>query len=386
MLKPEISIVIPCLDEVETIAICVRKALEACAALNLRGEVVVADNGSTDGSQDLARRQGARVVDIALKGYGEALMGGMAAAQGDWLLFADADDSYDFSEIAPFVEKLRAGFDFVIGCRFPSGGGTIKEGAMPWHHRYIGTPVISWLGRTFYKVPVTDFNCGMRALTRGALERMDLRTSGMEFASEMIVKAALNRLRIAQVPIVLHKAGRSRAPHLRSFRDGWLHLRFLLMYSPLWLFFIPGTFLFLLGFSVGARLVFGPIQVGAVGFDTNTLIVCGMLVILGLQLISLAVFSTVFATEYGLRPPVSLYSRFVNNRTLEGGVLLGLAITLFGVAVLFGGLSFWRQHDFGPLPAELVPRIVVPATVLIVAGVQCAFSSFMLGILRLRRR
>src|ERR1017187_4321484 len=281
----------PCLDEAETIGTCVRKALASLSKLGIRGEVLVADNGSTDGSVKIARDLGARVVDIPRKGYGNALRGGIEGARGKWIIMGDSDDSYDFSNLGPFVEKFRQGYELVMGCRMPYGGGTILPGAMPWKHRWIGNPALSFIGRLFFRCPVTDFHCGLRGLTREAFERMQLKTMGMEFASEMVIKSMLRRLKIAEVPITLHKDGRSRPPHLRSWRDGWRHLRFMLLFSPRWLFLWPGLAMLFLGFALFVPLSIGPVNIGRVQFNTNTLLVTGMMVIVGFQVLFFGVFT-----------------------------------------------------------------------------------------------
>jgi glycosyltransferase involved in cell wall biosynthesis len=269
---PEVSVVMPCLNEAETLATCIRKARLGFEKSGICGEVVIADNGSTDGSQQIAVREGARVIEVAAKGYGNALRGGIHAAHGKWIIMGDADDSYDFSSMAPFVAKLREGWELVMGCRLPVGGGTIMPGAMPWKHRWIGNPALSFIGRLLFKCPAHDFHCGLRAFTKEGFVRMDLRTSGMELASELVIKATLCKLKITEVPITLHPDGRSRAPHLRSWRDGWRHLRFMLLFSPRWLFLIPGLGLSLLGGVGLITLTTGQMIFGKVVLDVGTMI------------------------------------------------------------------------------------------------------------------
>lgn len=384
---PEFSIVMPCLNEAETIGTCISKGKKSLEALKIDGEIIVADNGSTDGSIEIARKLGARVVQVAEKGYGNALRGGIEAAAGKWIIMADADDSYDLSNITPFIEKLREGYDLVMGCRLPSGGGKIKPGAMPWKHRWIGNPALSGIGKMFFESPVTDFHCGMRAFTREAYRRMELRTTGMEFASEMVIKATLKRMNIAEVPITLHKDGRSRPPHLRSWRDGWRHLRFMLLYSPNWLFLVPGMLLLLLGTGFGLRLQWAPWKIGPFGFDTNTLLVCSMAQVVGLQIFFFGIFARVFAVSEGLLPQVvSPLDKIAKAFTLEKGVFIGLAIFLLGLIELLQAVWYWKIFHFGVIVHSVSLRMVVPGVTFMIISVQIVFSSFFLGILNLPRR
>lgn len=384
--KLEVTVLMPCLNEAETLAACIGKAQEAIRAHGLRAEVLVADNGSTDGSPAIAEGCGARVVHVAQRGYGAALRGGIEAARGELIIMGDADDSYDFRGLMPFVEKLREGYDLVMGCRLPSGGGTIRPGAMPWLHRWIGNPVLSAVGRLFFGCPVRDFHCGMRGFRKAAAEAMDLRTTGMEFASEMVIKATLRGMRIANVPITLSPDGRSRPPHLRSWRDGWRHLRFMLMYSPRWLFLIPGLFLLAFGTVVGGLLLAGPIRAGSVSFDLNTLVVCSMCVLLGFGLVSFAVFAKVFAITEGLLPEDRRLARLSRIITLEVGLVIGVVVALLGLGLLAAALFYWGERGFGELSAGESLRLVVPAATLITLGVQIIFASFLVSILALRRR
>lgn len=384
--KLEVTVLMPCLNEAETLAICVGKALDAVRAHGLRAEVLVADNGSTDGSPAIAEQCGARVVHVPQKGYGAALRGGIAAARGEFIVMGDADDSYDFRAIYPFVEKLREGYDLVMGCRLPKGGGTIAPGAMPRLHRWLGNPVLSAVGRLLFGCPVTDFHCGLRAFRKDAADAMDLRTTGMEFASEMVIKATLRKMRIANLPITLSPDGRSRPPHLRSWRDGWRHLRFMLMYSPRWLFLIPGLALFALGAVAGGILLAGPVRIGSVTFDTNSLLVSAMCVLLGFALVSFALFAKTFAITEGLLPEDPWLNRAYEYLTLEVGVLAGLLVAAGGLGILVGAVVYWGRHSFGNLPTRDSMRLVVPAVTLITLGVQIVFASFFLSILGLRRR
>lgn len=382
----ELTVLMPCLNEAETLGRCVEKALGSLGALGLRGEVLIADNGSTDGSPAIAEKLGARVVHVAEKGYGSALRGGIAAARGRWVIMGDADDSYDFSRLGPFVEKLREGFDLVMGCRMPRGGGRILPGAMPWKHRWIGNPVLSWIGRLFFKCPATDFHCGLRGFSREAYGRMELRTTGMEFASEMVIRATLGNLRIAEVPITLHKDGRSRPPHLRSWRDGWRHLRFMLLFAPGWLFLLPSSLLCTTGFVLGLRLWIGPMQIAGVTFDTNTLLICAMLSLLGVQLGLFAVFSRTFAMVEKLQPESRNLQVWYRVFNLERGLLVGCCLCLAGVFLLVRAVLFWKAAGFGEISYPDSLRQVIPAVTLVVLGLQVVFSSFFLSILGLSKK
>ncbi|MBI3462385.1 MAG: glycosyltransferase family 2 protein [Planctomycetes bacterium] len=380
---PEISIVMPNLNEAETLGTCIAKAQRALAELGVAGEIVVADNGSTDGSPAIAEMMGARVVHVEAKGYGNALRGGAAAARGKYIIMGDADDSYDFSAIQPFVEKLREGYDLVMGNRFRGG---IMPGAMPWKHRWIGNPVLTGIGRLFFRCPVGDFHCGLRGFSKAAYERMELQTTGMEFASEMVIKSTLQGQRITEVPTVLYKDGRSRPPHLRSWRDGWRHLRFMLLFSPRWLFFIPGMVLFLLGLLTSLWLLAGPRQIGSVVLDIHTLLVAGFVCLLGYQLIVFAVFTKVFAITQGLHPPQRLLEPLRRYVNLEVGLLVGLGLAVAGLVALVGAVWGWRAAGFGELDPRTTMRQVIPAVVLLTLGVQTVFASFFLSILSLRRK
>lgn len=380
-----LSVVMPCLNEAETLAVCVRKARQAIEALGIEGEVLIADNGSTDGSQEIAEREGARVVPVSAKGYGNALRGGIAAARGKWVIMGDADDSYDFSNIAPFVEKLKAGCDLVMGCRMPWGGGKIADGAMPWKHKWIGNPVLTAIGKIFFSAATNDFHCGLRGFTKDAYARMELVTTGMEFASEMVIKASLKKMRIAEVPITLHKDGRSRPPHLRSWRDGWRHLRFMLLHCPRWLFLAPSLFLIGLGLLVGIPLAFAPLQVGAVRFDTNTLLVCSFMVMIGVQLAFFGVFARRFATAEQVLPPSRWIEPLRRKFTIEHGVFGGIFLAIGGFALLVRAVLIWKAAHFGDLSYPDSLRQVIPAVTLMTTGVQITFASFFLGILDLRR-
>jgi hypothetical protein len=379
----EVSVVLPCLDEAETVATCVRKALGALRDLGVAGEVVVADNGSTDGSQALARAAGARVVDVPEPGYGSALHAGIEAARGRYVVMADADDSYDLTGLAPFVEKLREGYALVVGNRFAGG---IAPGAMPALHRYLGNPVLSLVGRVFFRSAVHDFHCGMRGVDRAAFLALDPRTTGMEFASEMVVKATVHGLRVTEVPTTLAPAGRTRPPHLRSWSDGWRHLRFLMLYSPRWLFLYPGLALMAAGLLLGAWLLPGSRRVGGVGLDVQTLLYAAMAVVIGFQSVVFAVFGKVFAVSEGLLPENPRFSRLFRWVRLETGLLVGGVLIAFGVAGTVYGFYRWSVRSFGPLDAQHSLRIVIPSLTALVLGSQTVLSSFFLSLLGLRRR
>lgn len=378
----EVTILMPCLNEAETIGICVEKAMQAIRDAGVSGEVVVADNGSTDGSQEIATRLGARVVPVRDRGYGSALRGGIADARGRYVLMGDADDSYNFLDLPVFLAKLREGYQLVMGNRFRGG---IAPGAMPPLHKYLGNPVLTFIGKLFFKSESSDFHCGLRAFDRRSIEALKLRTTGMEFASEMVVKASLHRLKVAEVPTTLKPDGRSRPPHLRSWRDGWRHLRFLLMYSPRWLFLLPGFLLALLGLGVGAWLMPGPGQLGGLTLDVHTLLFASLAIMLGAQAVFFAVFTKVFALTEGLLPADPRIDRLFDVFNLERGLIMGALLTVAGVAGSIAAVWIWRDADFGDLDPATVLRIAIPSTTAIALGVQLIFGSFFLSILGLRR-
>lgn len=377
-MEVELSVVMPCLDEAETLGDCIEEAMQAMARCGVVGEVVVADNGSSDGSPEIARRLGARVVEVTKRGYGCALRGGIEAARGRYVVMADADRSYQLSSLGAFVEKLREGYDLVMGNRFQ---GRIEPGAMPWQNRWIGNPALSGLGRLFFGSPAGDFHCGLRAFSREAYRRLGLRTSGMEFASEMVVKATLRGLRIAEVPTVLRRDGRSRPAHLRRWRDGWRHLRFMLLYTPRWLFLLPGAFLMLVGASVCAWLFPQPRSLGPLGLDVHTMLVSGALVMVGYQLVVFAAFSKVLLLRTGAHPPSRTLEWLFRYVRLEVGLAAGLAMLLGGAAAL--GLATWRWQSagFGALDVRATMRLVIPSVVLLALGIQTVFASFFLSLL-----
>lgn len=379
----EVSIVMPCLNEAESLGACVEKARDTLQALGIRGEVIVADNGSSDGSQAIAEGLGARVVDVETKGYGSALLGGITVACGRFIIMGDADGSYDFTAIGPFVEKLRHGYDLVMGNRFAGG---IRPGAMPPLHRYVGNPVLSRIGRLFFRSPVGDFHCGLRGFRKEAIERLDLRTIGMEFASEMIVKATIMHLRIAEVPTTLSPALRTRQPHLRTWRDGWRHLRFLLLYSPRWLFLYPGALLMLVGLGVGAWLLPGPRRIGDVRFDVHTLLYAAGAILVGFQAVVFAFFTKIFAISEGLLPEDPRLLKAFKYITLETGLAAGFLLLATGLGGSAYAFLRWSLHSFGPLDTSQTLRIVIPSLTALMLGSEVILSSFFLSVLGMRRR
>jgi glycosyltransferase involved in cell wall biosynthesis len=381
----QLTILMPCLNEAETLARCIEKAKLGLQRAGVRGEIVIADNGSTDGSQAIAEKAGVRLVPVKVKGYGGALTGGVRAVAGEWIIMGDADDSYDFSDLNGFVKKFQEGDELVMGCRLPVGGGTISPGAMPWKNRWIGNPVLSFIGRLFFKCPAHDFHAGLRGFTKTAFEKMDLQTTGMEFASEMVIKSTLKGLKISEVPITLHKDGRSRPPHLKPWRDGWRHLRFMLLFSPRWLFLMPGLLLAALGFIFAAVLSFNDIKIGGIVLNVGTLAVASMTVIVGFQLVAFAFFTKVFAIAEGLLPEDLKLARVFKVFTLEKGLLLGLLVLLGGIVLLMRSVWVWQQAHFGILPStEENLRRLIPAATLVVLGIQTIFSSFFMSTLGLK--
>lgn len=382
----EVSVVMPCLNEADTLETCVNRALEALRSHGIAGEVVVADNGSRDGSVEIAERLGARVVHVAERGYGSALMGGIAAARGRFVIMGDADASYDFAEIPRFVARLREGYDVVQGCRLPSGGGEIRPGAMPFLHRWLGNPLFSGMARSMFRVPIHDAYCGMRGFTRKFYDRMTLRCTGMEFAIEMLVKASLYGERIAEVPITLHPdQRRSHGPHLRTFRDGWRTVRFFLVYSPRWLFLVPGALLIALGLA-GYVLALPGATVLGVRFDAHTLLVASLAILLGYQSILFAVFTKSFGITEQLMPPDPRIERFFQVVYLERGLLLGLGATIAGIGLIAGAAWQWSAVAFGDLDYARTMRWVIPGVTLAALGFQTMLSSFFVSILGMGRR
>jgi len=381
----EVSVVMPCLNESDTLAICIRKCHAALRAAGINGEVVVADNGSTDGSQDIARRMDARVVHVAERGYGQALRAGIAAARGRYIIMGDADDSYDFLELPKFVDSLRAGYDLAQGCRLPSGGGTIREGAMPFLHRWWGNPMFSAMVRNMFWAPVHDVYCGLRGFRKELFEQLDMRSAGMEFATEMVIKSSLRNARIAEVPITLHPDGRkTHAPHLRTFRDGWRTLRFFLMCSPRWLFLYPGIFLAALG-TLGYAVAMPGLTIGGVRFDAHTLLFSTLAILVGEQAIIFAVCAKTIAMAEGFLPPNRRMDAFYRLATVERGLVASLATMAVGLLLLAAAVNQWRLHDFGNLDYASTMRVVVPGVMLTAVGIQTLLASFLIGIMRTAR-
>jgi glycosyltransferase involved in cell wall biosynthesis len=382
--RVELSIVMPCLNEAVTVADCVTQAREAIARYGIRGEVIVADNGSTDGSRELAAAAGARVVPVPLRGYGSALLTGISSANGEYVVMGDADGTYDFMVIDKVLAKLRDGNDLVMGNRFKGG---VAPGAMPFLHRWLGNPVLSWLGRLFFETDVGDFHAGLRGFRRSRILALDLRTTGMEFASEMVVKASLRGLRITEVPVTLSRDKRDRPPHLRTWRDGWRHLRFLLLYSPRWLFLYPGALLMIVGGLVGLWLLPGERALGPLRLDVHTLVYAAAAVVLGYQSVIFALFTKTFAISQGLLPEDPRLSRLYRYVTLETGLVAGILLVIVGLVLAASAIGIWETQGFGPIvdvPRTL--RVVIVSSLAITLGVQTIFASFFLSVLGLSRR
>lgn len=379
--EPELSVVLPCLNEARTLRGCIDEAAAALSRHHITGEIIVADNDSDDGSLDIASAAGVRVLSVAEKGYGSALRAGIAAARGRFILMGDPDASYDFGHVDRFIKPLRAGCELVIGNRFAGG---IAPGAMPWKNRYLGNPVLSFLGRLFFGGHVRDFHCGLRAFSAEAIRKLNLQSTGMEFASEMIAKAHLHKLRVAEVPTTLRRDGRDRAPHLRAWRDGWRHLRFMLLLSPRWLFLVPGLILITVGGGLGMRLVLGPLVIlSRITLDVHTLFFCAMAVVVGVQSLAFAVLSEAFSRHYGLRPMGSRLLRLLRILSLETGVLIGGLLAFVGFGISAWAWWFWRTHGFGDLDPRQVLRLVIPGGTLMTLGCEILLISFFFGVFQL---
>jgi hypothetical protein len=378
----ELTILMPCLNEAETLQACVAQARAYLDSSGIAGEVLVADNGSTDGSQDIARKAGARVADIPARGYGAALLGGIAAARGRFIIMGDADQSYDFSSLDPFVARLRAGDELVMGNRFKGG---IKPGAMPFLHRYLGNPVLSFLGRLFYKIPVGDFHCGLRGFSKASIDRLNLKSSGMEFASEMVVKASLNKLKMSEAPTTLSPDGRSRAPHLKTWRDGWRHLRFLLLHSPRWLFLYPGVALILVGAALAGALAPGAVRITpTLELDTHTLAAACFAIILGSQLVLFSFVARRYALIEGILPPTRPAHGLLSGLTLERLLQIALVLVVAGFGGAGWAVSYWASIGFGAIDYNLVMRVLLLSLTTVVVGVQMAASAFLASVFTLR--
>lgn len=379
----ELTIIMPCLNEAETLETCIRKAQAYLKQSGVRGEIVIGDNGSTDGSQEIATRCGARVVKVPLRGYGAALFGATQAARGKYIIMGDSDDSYDFTNLDGFLHKLREGYDLVMGNRFLGG---IKPGAMPWKNRYIGNPILSAIGKVLFRSAINDFHCGIRGFSKEAFHRMDLRTTGMEFASEMVIKATLLEMRMAEVPTTLSPDGRSRPPHLRPYRDGWRHLRFMLLFSPNWLFLYPGLLAILLGGIVGALIVRQPFSINGVRLGIDTLIYCGFLIVAGFQAVLFSMLSRAYATQEKLFPRSISKRMALPHIKLEWGLIIGTLIFGAGFVSALSALFSWSRHGFGELVTEHIARLVIPSAVAMCLGLEVVLSSFLMSTLALSVR
>lgn len=378
----ELTILMPCLNESKTLESCINKAKLFLVTHHIDGEILIADNGSTDGSQDIAKNLGARVVNVDEKGYGAALIGGCNAALGKYVIMGDSDDSYDFLNLMPFVEKLREGYELVMGNRFKGG---IEPGAMPPLHRYIGNPVLSFIGRVLYKSDIRDFHCGLRGYNRESILKLNLHTTGMEYASEMVVQATLHKLKICEVPTTLRKDGRDRPPHLRSWSDGWRHLTFLLMHSPNWLFLYPGLVFFIIGLVFSIVLTIGPITLGSTTFSINTLLYSAMSTILGLQLILFFILTKKYAAKTKFIP-ITKFDQKLIKFTMNKGILIGACLLFLGIVGAIASVVIWSDTGFGNLTPEHMFRLTIPVLILIVCGIQLMFNSFFLGILEIRTK
>jgi glycosyltransferase involved in cell wall biosynthesis len=376
---PELSVVLPCLNEELTVGTCIRKVQQFLDQNSIAGEIIVADNGSDDRSVQISEAAGARVVHVEERGYGSALRGGFEAAQGKYIVMADSDDSYDLANLMPFLDKLRAGYDLVIGNRFKGG---IAPGAMPWHHRYVGNPVLSFVGRWFFHTPARDFHCGIRGLRKAAVERMKLRTTGMELASEIVIKASILEMRVCEVPTRLFPDGRQRRPHLRSFQDGWRHLRFLLVYSPRWLFAYPGLLLFTLGLVMSLVLSSGPIYLGSRLIDFHSLIVAGTMTVVGITMLSFSAITRVYSYNAGLLPKEPRFYSLFRYFNLERGLTVGSAVLLVGLLVI--GDAIRLAPEFSLIGYNTSIRLVFGGCLATIVGSQVIFTSFVLSILGIR--
>ena len=376
----ELTILMPCLNESRTLKICINKAQKFLSDNNIDGEILIADNGSTDGSQDIAQSAGARVVNISKKGYGAALIGGCNAAYGKYVIMGDSDDSYDFSNLMPFIEKLREGYDLVMGNRFKGG---IEKGAMPPLHRYLGNPVLSFIGRVLYHSKIKDFHCGLRGYNKESIQKLNLHTTGMEYASEMVVQATLHKLKICEVPTTLKKDGRDRPPHLKSWSDGWRHLTFLLMHAPQWLFLLPGLLLCIFGTIISTIIIISPFTIGNVRFSANTLLYCAGASIVGFQLILFYILTKKYASITKFIPTTRIDNILIKC-TMNTGIFVGALIFLIGLIGAIVAVVIWSNNNFGNLNAETMLIGTIPTVACLINGIQLMFSSFFLGILEIK--
>jgi hypothetical protein len=373
----------PCLNEAETLETCIRKASTSARELGLALEIVIADNGSTDGSQEIARRAGAVVIDVDVRGYGAALGAGIERARADHVIIADADDSYALDDLGPFVDALDAGADLVMGNRFTGG---VMPGAMPTIHRVVGNPVLSFIGRRLFSSEIGDFHCGMRGFRRQAILDLDLRTTGMEFASEMVVRASLDGLDVREVPTVLRPDGRSREPHLRTWRDGWRHLRFLLLFSPRWLLLLPGIALVAIGLIGLAALLPGPVQIGSIELDIHALLYAHLAVVVGVNAVVLACFARVYAVSAGLLPESDGLNRWLQRLSLERVLIVAVLLILGGLIGSIAAVAEWGSESFEGLDPSETMRIVIPSVTAVAIGAELVLASFVIGVLGLPRR
>jgi hypothetical protein len=379
----EVSFVMPCLDEAETLEGCIQAAQACIAEHGLRAEIVIADNGSTDGSQKIARRCNARVVSVSERGYGAAVNGGFEAARGRFLVMGDADQSYDFGEAIGMIERLRAGADLVMGSRFT---GRIEKGAMPWSHRWIGNPILSLVGRVLFRSKISDFHCGLRAIAKQSYQRLGMRTTGMEFASELVVKATASKMRIEEIPITLHPDGRSRPPHLRSWQDGWRHLRFMLMLSPRYTLFLPGLLLMVVGGALLARLYRGPLEIGPATLDIHSMQLASLFVIVGYQAVTTGIAARIFAVSEEIGPSSPWMQDAFKIFTLERGLLAGLVVLIVGFGFIGSEALRWVESGFGPLDPSVTMRPVSLGATFVALGIQTLLMSFLYSMLGIRRR
>jgi glycosyltransferase involved in cell wall biosynthesis len=379
----ELTILMPCLNEAKTIGNCIQQAQKFLGDYKIQGEILIADNGSTDGSDQIAQTLGARIVKIKEKGYGNAIRGGITVARGKYIIIGDADESYDFYHLMPFLTKLREGNDLAMGNRFKGG---IEPGAMPPLHQYLGNPILSGIGKLFFKTPINDFHCGLRGFSKESALKMDLHSSGMEFASEMVIKASLLKMNICEIPTTLSPDGRDRPPHLQTWRDGWRHLRFMLIYSPRWLFLYPGIFMMLIGLILSTWTFFSPITINSVEFDIHSLLYFNAIILIGFNMVLFSIQSRYYGHRVGLLPKSEKISKFVNHFTLERGLFLGIILIFLGFSMALWAFSIWAQSQFGNINPRSTMRIAIPSISIILMGTQTIFSSFFISILGIKTK